>query len=124
MNRVILLGNLAKDILIRYTKGGVAIATTTIATNKKHKDKSGNIKTETLYIDISFFARSAEIIHKRLKKGSKIAIEGKLVLQSYKNSEGHQVQKHIIEVETFTMLSTRNKDASTEENNKQGEGNV
>ena len=62
-NKVILIGNLARDPELRYSQGGSAVCGTSIAVNRKWKDQnSGEMRDETCFFDITYFGRSAEEI--------------------------------------------------------------
>ena len=69
-NRVILVGNLTRDVELKYTPNGMAIAKFGLATNRSYKDNTtGELKQEVMFIDITVFGRSAEIANQYLKKG-------------------------------------------------------
>ena len=79
INKVILVGNLARDPEIRYTEGGVAIANITVVTSKSWKDKnSGEKKEKAEFHRVVAYRQTAEIIGKYLKKGSQVYVEGEL----------------------------------------------
>ena len=67
-NKIILAGNLTRDIEMRFTQSGAAIGNTAIATTRKFKSQTGEQKEEVLFVDITFFGRSAEIANQYLKK--------------------------------------------------------
>jgi len=103
-NRVILLGNLSKDIELRYTPSGTAIAKTAIATNRRLKTKTGEQKEEVCFIDITLFGRSAEVANQYLHKGKQVLIEGRLVLEQWVDGHGNKRSKHSVHVESMQML--------------------
>ena len=104
MNKVILLGNLAKDIELKYTPSGTAIAKTAIATNRRYKTGSGEQKEEVCFIDITLFGRAAEVANQYLHKGKQVLIEGRLVLEQWTDSHGNKRSKHSVAVESMQML--------------------
>jgi len=106
-NKVILVGNLTRDIELRYTQGGMAIAKTGIATNRKFKKQSGEMVDETMFIDITFFGRSGEIANQYLRKGSKVLVEGRLMLEQWTDQNGQKRSKHSVNVEEMKMLDSR-----------------
>jgi len=106
-NKVILAGNLTRDIEIRYTQGGMAIASTGIASNRKFKSATGEQKEEVLFIDLTFFGRTAEIANQYLRKGSKVLVDGRLKLDSWTAQDGSKRSKHSVTVENLQMLSSR-----------------
>jgi len=71
-NKVILIGNLSRDVELKYTPSGTAIAKFGLATNRTYKDKATNEnKQEVMFIDITVFGRAAETSNQYLRKGSK-----------------------------------------------------
>lgn len=103
-NKIILAGNLTRDIEIRYTQSGTAIGNTAIATTRKFKGTDGKQKEEVLFVDITFFGRSAEIANQYLSKGSKILVDGRLKLDQWNAEDGSKRSKHSVTVEQLTML--------------------
>lgn len=103
-NKVILLGNLSREIELRYTNGGKAIVKTSMATNRKYKAADGVQKTETMFIDLTFYGRTAEIVNQYLKKGSKLFVEGYLTFERWTDQSGAARSKHSVTVENMQML--------------------
>lgn len=114
-NKIIMVGNLTRDIELRYIPSGTAVANTAIATNRKYKTKSGEKAEEVCFVDITIFGRTAEIANQYLKRGSKILIEGRLKFDQWSNQNGEKRSKHSIQVETMQMLDSRgdNNNANT-----------
>jgi single-strand DNA-binding protein len=110
-NKVILVGNLTRDIELRYSQGGMGIAKTAIATSRKYTS-NGEKKEEVCFVDITFFARSAEIANQYLRKGSKILVEGRLNFDQWIDQNGQKRSKHSVIVETMQMLDSKG-DAQT-----------
>lgn len=106
-NKVILVGNLTRDIELRYSQGGMAIANTAIATSRKFTS-NGEKKEEVCFVDITFFARSAEVANQYLRKGSKILVEGRLNFDQWVDQNGQKRSKHSVVVETMQMLDSKN----------------
>lgn len=105
-NKVILVGNLTRDIELRYSQGGMGIASTAIATSRKFTS-NGEKKEEICFVDITFFARSAEIANQYLRKGSKILVEGRLNFDQWVDQNGQKRSKHSVVVETMQMLDSK-----------------
>lgn len=103
-NKVILVGNLARDIEIRYIQSGTAVASTAIAVNRKYKGSDGTQKDETMFIDITFWGRTAEVANQYLRKGSQVLVEGRLTLEQWTANDGSKRSKHQVAVETLQML--------------------
>jgi len=110
-NKVILVGNLTRDIDLRYTQGGMGIAKTAIATSRKFTS-NGEKKEEVCFVDITFFARSAEIANQYLRKGSKILVEGRLNFEQWEDQNNQKRSKHSVVVETMQMLDSKSDNQS------------
>lgn len=113
LNKVILIGNLTKDVELRYSTGGSAIGKLGLATNRKWKDKnSGETKDEAMFIDVTVFGRSAEIANQYLRKGSKILVEGRLQLERWVDNNGQNRSKHSVIAEQIQFLDGKEDGAS------------
>ncbi len=106
-NKIILAGNLTRDIEIRYTPSGAAVASTAIATSRKFKSQTGEQKEEVLFVDLTFFGRTAEIANQYLRKGSKVLVDGRLKLDQWTAQDGSKRSKHSVTVENLQMLGSR-----------------
>lgn len=112
-NRVIMVGNLTRDIELRYSGSGMAIAKTAIATNRRYKTQQGEQREETCFIDITLFGRAAEIANQYLRKGSKVLVEGRLVFEQWTDQSGNKRSKHSIAVDNLQMLGSREENRSS-----------
>ena len=110
-NKIILAGNLTRDIEVRYTQSGSAIGNTAIATSRKFKSQTGEQKEEVLFVDITFFGRTAEIANQYLRKGSKILVDGRLKLDQWTAQDGTKRSKHSVTVENLQMLGSKDESA-------------
>ena len=95
VNKVILVGNLGDEPIIRYTGDGKAIANLRVATSESWMDKEGNKQERTEWHRVSVFDKLAEVCQKYLHKGSKVFLEGKLQTRSW-DKDG--VQQYTTEV--------------------------
>jgi len=109
-NKVILVGNLTRDIEVKFTASNLAIGSTGIATNRKFKNQMGEEKEEVMFLDITFFGRTAEIANQYLKKGSKVLVDGRLKLDQWTDQSGQKRSKHSLVVETMKMLGGKNEE--------------
>jgi single-strand DNA-binding protein len=107
MNKIILTGNLTRDLEMKYTASGTTIGSTGIAVTKKRKDASGQTVEEVMFVDITFWGRTAEIASQYLSKGSKILVEGELKLDTWTDQNGGKRSKHTISVKNMEMLGSR-----------------
>jgi len=120
-NKIILVGNLTRDIELRYAQSGTAIANTAIATSRKFT-ANGEKKEEVCFVDITFFGRSAEVANQYLRKGSKILVEGRLNFEQWEDKNGGgKRSKHSVIAETMQMLDSKSDNAQggQEQSNQQ-----
>jgi single-strand DNA-binding protein len=92
-NRVILLGNLTRDPELRYTPSGTAVADVGLAVNDRYKNSSGEWVEEPTFVDVTLWARTAEVASEYLSKGSPVLIEGRLKLDTWQTSDGQKRSK-------------------------------
>jgi single-strand DNA-binding protein len=105
LNKVMLIGNLGKDPEVRYTAGGTAVASFSIATTEKFKGKSGDWEEKTEWHNITLWARLAEIAGEYLSKGKTVYIEGRLQTRKWQDKEGKDRYTTEIVGEKMQMLS-------------------
>ena len=97
INKVILVGNLGDEPVIRYTGDGKAIANLRVATSESWTDKSTGQKVEkTEWHRVSVFDKLAEICQKYLHKGSKVFLEGKLQTRSWDKDGVQQYSTEVV----------------------------
>lgn len=108
LNKVYLIGNLTRDPDLRYTNGGAAVCDIGLAVNRKFTS-NGQEKTETCFIDISVWGKSAENCKRYLEKGSSIMVEGRLQLDTWEKQDGSgRNQKISVVAENIQFLRTSN----------------
>ena len=107
-NRVVLVGNLTRDIELRYTTAGAAIGNSAIAVTRKF-NVNGEKREETCFIDITFFGKQAEIANQYLSKGSKLLVEGRLKFDQWTDNNGQNRSKHSVVVDKMIMLDTKDR---------------
>jgi single-strand DNA-binding protein len=104
-NKVILIGNLTRDIELRYTPSGTAVAKFGLATNRVYTDTvTKEKKQEVMFIDITVFGRAAETANQYLRKGSQVLVEGRLTLNQWTDQMGQKRSKHEIVAEVVKFL--------------------
>ncbi|HLG93333.1 MAG TPA: single-stranded DNA-binding protein [candidate division Zixibacteria bacterium] len=96
VNKVILIGNLGKDPDLRYTPSGQAVATFSLATNDRYKDKDGQMVERAEWHNIVVWGKQAETAKEYLKKGRQIFVEGRIAYRTYDDREGNK--RYITEV--------------------------
>lgn len=101
VNKVILVGNLGKDPQTRATPNGQEVATLTVATSEKYKDKSGDLQERTEWHTVVVWGKQAESCGKYLSKGRQVYVEGRLATRKWTDKEG--VEKYSTEVVAETV---------------------
>jgi len=114
-NKIILVGNLTRDVELKNVNG-LTIGSVGIATSHKYKTQNGEQKDEVMFIDVTFFGRTAEIANQYLRKGSKVLVEGRLTFQQWSASDGSKRSKHSVTVEAMKMLDSKGDNSSNNYN--------
>ncbi|MCO5251582.1 MAG: single-stranded DNA-binding protein [Candidatus Kapabacteria bacterium] len=102
VNKAIILGNLGQDPELRSTPTGLSVTTLNVATTESFKDKNGEWKDNTEWHRIVVWDKMAEIAHERLKKGSKVYVEGKITNRSYDGKDG--VKRYVSEIRAMMVI--------------------
>lgn len=95
MNTVQILGNLARDPEVRYTKSGKAVATFTVAASNTYIDSNNETKEQTAFVNCVAWGKKGEAVG-NLRKGNRCFVEGRLQTRSYENADGQK--KYVTEV--------------------------
>lgn len=95
LNKVLLIGNLTRDPELRVTPKGSQVCQVGIATSRKFKDETGNLKEETTFVELEAWGKTAELISRFLGRGSPCMIEGRLKLEQWEDKESHQKRQKI-----------------------------
>jgi single-strand DNA-binding protein len=101
VNKVIIVGNLGKDPEERSFPDGSPVCNITVACSEKYKDKQGEQKEVTEWVNVVFFGKLAEIAGQYLRKGSSVYVEGKLKTEKYTDKNG--VEKYSTKVIANSM---------------------
>lgn len=103
-----MIGNLTRDIELKYLPSGSAIAKSAIATSHKYKMQNGEQKEEVCFLDFTVFGKGAEILNQYVKKGSKVMLEGRLIFEQWQANDGTNRNRHTLRVEEFKFLDSKN----------------
>ncbi|PRN00815.1 single-stranded DNA-binding protein [Aliarcobacter cryaerophilus] len=106
-NKTIMVGNLTRDIELKYLPSGSAVAKSSIASSYRYKSQTGEQKEEVCFLEFNMFGRSAEVANQYLKKGSKVLLEGRLVLEQWTAQDGSSRSRHSLRVEEMKMLDSK-----------------
>lgn len=101
-NKVTLIGNLGNAPEIKSLENNKKLARVSIATNEIYKNQKGERVTDTTWHNVIMWSPLAEIAEKLLKKGSEVAIEGKLINRTYTDKDG--VKRYITEIQASELV--------------------
>lgn len=106
-NKVMLMGNLTRDIEIRHTPSNTAVGNFGLAVNRKYKTQSGEQREEVAFIDCEAWGRTAEVMAQYLSKGRPVFIEGRLKFDSWddKNGGGKRSKLSVV-VDNFQFIDS------------------
>lgn len=107
-NKVIIVGNVTRDIEVRFTPGGSAVADVGLAVNSQWKDKTtGEKKEDVTFVDCTLWGKTAELAGQYLAKGRPVLFEGRLVQDQWEDKEtGAKRSKLKVVVETMQFLGS------------------
>ena len=121
MNKVILMGRLARDPEVRYSTSGKTVAKFSLAVDRKFKQDNGPTAD---FFNCTTFGKQAEFVEKYLKKGTKVVVSGRIQNDNYTDKNGNQVYSTQIMVEEIEFAES--KKAASEQggtnNNQQSQG--
>jgi single-strand DNA-binding protein len=101
-NKVTLIGNLGNTPEIKSLENNKKLARVSIATNEVYKNQKGERVTDTTWHNVIMWTPLADIAEKLLKKGSEVAIEGKLINRSYTDKDG--IKRYITEIQASELV--------------------
>jgi single-strand DNA-binding protein len=115
LNKVLLIGRLTADPEIRYTPGGLQIADMRMAVNNFRKDKDGNRIDEAVYVDVTAFGRTAELVQQYLRKGRQLFVDGKLKFDQWEDkTTGQKRNKLSVVADNIQFLDNRQEGGSSD----------
>jgi len=112
-NKVLLMGNLTRDPELKRTSSDMAVAQISIAVNRRYKDKTGELKEETTFVDCEAWGKTAETMAKYLSKGKPVFVEGRLKLDQWQDKDGNNRSKLKVVIEKFEFVDSRGGQSST-----------
>jgi len=123
-SKVIMIGNLTRDVELKYLPSGSAIANCAIATSHKYKTANGEQKEDVCFIDFSIFGKGGEIFNQYVRKGSKVMLEARLVLQSWVSQDGVKRSRHVLSVTEFKFLDGKDSVPQQGQYNQNGSAKI
>ncbi len=116
MNRVVLVGRLTKDIDLRYTPNGVAVANFTLAVNRPFKSQDGEQQAD--YVQVQVWRKPAENAANYLKKGSLCGVDGRIQTRNFEGQDGKRVYVTEVVADSVQFLEPKRDNQSTQSNNQ------
>ncbi|WP_057769195.1 single-stranded DNA-binding protein [Lactobacillus selangorensis] len=119
INRAVLVGRLTRDPELRYTQGGAAVATFTLAVNRQYTNSKGERDAD--FITCVIWRKAAENFANFTHKGSLVGIDGHIQTRNYENKEGNRVYVTEVVVDNFSLLESRSQ--SEQRQRSEGQSN-
>ena len=113
VNKAIVLGNLGQDPEVRYTQGGQAVASFSVATSETFNDKNGERQERTEWHKIVAWGKTAELCGEYLRKGRQVYVEGRLQTRQWEDKEGQKRYTTEIVAQNVQFLGGRNDNRET-----------
>lgn len=107
LNKVLLIGNVGKDPEIRHLQGGASVATITLATSERYRDKNGETRELTEWHTIIAWRQLADLAENFIRKGSQIYVEGKIRSRSWDDQNGQKRYVTEIQADAIQLLGRR-----------------
>jgi single-strand DNA-binding protein len=118
LNKVMLIGNVGRDPEVRYLEGnnpgaqGRKVATFTLATSERFRDRSGETRENTEWHNIVAWGQPADVCERFVRKGTQLYIEGRLRTRKYTDRNGQEKYTTEINVDTLQLLGRRDGDGA------------
>jgi len=108
VNKVILIGNVTRDVEVKFTPKGTAVAGITLAVNRNYKTDSGEKREEVTFVDVELWGRVAEIAGEYVRKGNPLYVEGRLKQDSWEDKDSGQKRTKLkVVAENIQLLGSR-----------------
>ncbi|MDP0463952.1 single-stranded DNA-binding protein [Shouchella rhizosphaerae] len=122
INRVILTGRLTRDVDLRYTQGGSAVATFNLAVDRRFTNQQG--EREADFVSCVIWRKSAENFANFFHKGSLVGIEGRIQTRNYENKQGQRVYVTEVIVDNFSFLEPKSSTGNGSYQNNRPQSNM
>ena len=107
VNKVILVGNLGRDVELRHTPGGATVAKFSVATNEVWKDKNGQRQEHTEWHNVVAWGKLAEFCGSYLSKGRQVYVEGTLRTRTYDDEKGNRRYFTEVRAQTIQLIGPK-----------------
>jgi single-strand DNA-binding protein len=122
-NKVVLLGNLTRDVEVRATQSGITVGKFGLAINRQSTSREGEKRESTCFVDLTAFGRQAEILQQYVGKGSPLFVEGRLEYSTWEARDGGGKRSKLeVIVENFQFIGGRSENSGRGENTAGGRG--
>jgi single-strand DNA-binding protein len=108
-NKVILMGNLTRDPELKQAPSGAKVADLGLAVSETWRDKTGQTKEVTCFVDVVVWDKLAELCQQYLVKGRPVLVEGRLQMDEWKNQQGEKRSKLRVRADTVKFLGSPQK---------------
>ena len=115
LNKVLLIGNVGKDPEIRHLQGGASVATITLATSERYRDRNGESRELTEWHTIIAWRQLADLAENYIRKGSQIYVEGKIRSRSWDDQNGQKRYVTEIQADTIQLLGRRSDNPASQQ---------
>lgn len=122
INNVTLIGRLGKDVELKYTESGLAVASGTLAVSRRFQTKNG--EREVDWINFVIWRKAAETFANFTHKGSLVGLEGRIQTRNYENKQGQRVYVTEVIVEDFSFLESKNSTGNGSYQNNRPQSNT
>jgi single-strand DNA-binding protein len=112
LNKVLLIGNVGKDPEIRHLQGGASVATITLATSERYKDRNGESREITEWHTVIAWRQLADLAENYIRKGSQIYVEGRIRSRSWDDQNGQKRYVTEIQADAIQLLGRRGDNAA------------
>lgn len=116
MNKILLVGRLTKDPELRYTQSGIAVASFTLAVNRRFTNQNGDLEAD--FINCVAWQKAAEFVANYFKKGQQMALEGRLQVRNYEGNDGQR--RWVTEVVAEQIEFVGSRDSGSNSGNSTG----
>ncbi|OIO39695.1 MAG: single-stranded DNA-binding protein [Candidatus Omnitrophica bacterium CG07_land_8_20_14_0_80_50_8] len=120
LNKVLLIGNLTRDVELRYVPSGSAVANFTLAMNRVYKLQTGEKKEEVSFVKVIVWGRMAEVCGEYLSKGSPVFVEGRLQSRSWDGADGQK--RNVLEVIALNVQFLKGRQGPAKDHDLPAEG--
>lgn len=111
LNKVILMGNLTRDVELKHTPSNMAVGSFGLAMNRRFRAGDGQMREEVTFVDCEAWGKTAETMSKYLQKGRPVFLEGRLKLDTWEDkNDGSKRSKLKVVVETFQFVDSKGGD--------------